>query len=78
VFAIRKLPPDVQLLARSVYYDAIRFAFIASALFATCALLASIGLTGQRLTRDCKRTEGDNNTWNEDASKPDVTIAENV
>ncbi|KAF2866133.1 major facilitator superfamily domain-containing protein [Massariosphaeria phaeospora] len=42
VTALRHLPPDVQLAARMVYYDGIRYAFGASTIIAAFAIVASL------------------------------------
>lgn len=51
VFALRGLPPKVQMAVRLVYYDAIKMAFIASTCFAALAVLASMFANGKRLER---------------------------
>ncbi|KAJ5521117.1 Major facilitator superfamily domain general substrate transporter [Penicillium fimorum] len=51
VSAIYDLPPDVQIAARLVYYRGIRLSFMASALFAFIATVASIFTRGKGLER---------------------------
>ncbi|KAJ5190033.1 Major facilitator superfamily domain general substrate transporter [Penicillium cf. griseofulvum] len=51
VSAIYDLPPDVQMAARLVYYRGIRLSFMASALFACIATVASIFTRGKGLER---------------------------
>ncbi|OQD99668.1 hypothetical protein PENVUL_c063G08182 [Penicillium vulpinum] len=51
VSAIYDLPPDVQLAARLVYYRGIRLSFMASAIFAFIATIASIFTRGKGLER---------------------------
>ncbi|KAJ5817423.1 Major facilitator superfamily domain general substrate transporter [Penicillium robsamsonii] len=51
VSAIYDLPPDVQMAARLVYYRGIRLSFMASALFAFIATVASIFTRGKGLER---------------------------
>lgn len=41
VTALRNLPPDIQLKARLVYYDGIRYSFAASTAIAFVAIVAS-------------------------------------
>jgi hypothetical protein len=47
--ALRHLPPDVQLAARFVYYDGLRYAFAASTLITACAVCASFMASATRL-----------------------------
>lgn len=42
VTALRTLPPDIQLKARLVYYDGIRYSFAASTGIAAIAIVASL------------------------------------
>ncbi|KAK7183890.1 hypothetical protein DPSP01_010708 [Paraphaeosphaeria sporulosa] len=42
VIALRSLPPDIQLKARLIYYDGIRYSFAASTGIATVAIVASL------------------------------------
>lgn len=42
VTALRDLPPDIQLKARMIYYDGIRYSFAASTGIAGLAIVASI------------------------------------
>ncbi|KAJ6186739.1 hypothetical protein N7519_008040 [Penicillium mononematosum] len=51
VSAIYDLPPDVQMAARLVYYRGIRLSFMASAIFAFIATVASIFTRGKGLER---------------------------
>lgn len=51
IFALRGLSPRVQHLARLVYYDAIKLAFLASSAFAACSLLASLFANGKALRK---------------------------
>ncbi|KAJ5781339.1 hypothetical protein N7457_006499 [Penicillium paradoxum] len=51
VSAIYDLPPDVQMAARLVYYRGIRLSFMASALFALGATVATIFARGKGLER---------------------------
>jgi len=51
VFALRGLPPAVQLAARHVYFDAIRIAFIASTCFAAAAALSALFANAKALER---------------------------
>jgi len=63
VFALRSLPAEVQVPARIVYYEAIRIAFLASAAFSACAVLASLVANGQGLQRkSCKTVGSDDET----------------
>jgi hypothetical protein len=52
IFALRGLSPHVQHLARMVYYDAIKLAFLASSGFAMCALIASLFANGRSLRKE--------------------------
>lgn len=49
VTALKELPPAIQLLARMVYYDGIRYAFVASTTFAALAVVASLFANGKGL-----------------------------
>ncbi|CAI4216060.1 unnamed protein product [Parascedosporium putredinis] len=49
VTALKDLPPDVQLSARLVYYQGIRYAFAASTAFAGVALIASLFANPRKL-----------------------------
>ena len=51
VFALRGLPPAVQLAARHVYFDAIRIAFIASTCFAAISAFSSLFANAKALER---------------------------
>ena len=53
VTALHDLPPDIQLKARLVYYDGIRYSFAASTAIAGVAIVASFFAfnTGLRSTR---------------------------
>jgi hypothetical protein len=51
VSAIYDLPPDVQMAARLVYYRGISLSFMASAIFAFIATVASIFTRGKGLER---------------------------
>ncbi|KAJ6159441.1 hypothetical protein N7497_003978 [Penicillium chrysogenum] len=51
VSAIYDLPPDVQMAARLVYYRGIRLSFMASAIFAFIATIASVFTRGKGLER---------------------------
>ncbi|RDI82886.1 Plasma membrane iron permease [Venturia inaequalis] len=51
VFALRGLPPTVQLAARHVYFEAIGIAFIASTCFAAISFLASLFANAKSLER---------------------------
>lgn len=51
VDAIRKLPPETQLLARHVYYEAIRLSFVASTAVALVGLVAALFTKGKGLDR---------------------------
>jgi hypothetical protein len=42
VSAIRTLPPDVQLAARQVYYDGLRYSFATSTAVAAAAVCAAL------------------------------------
>ncbi|OCL13144.1 MFS general substrate transporter [Glonium stellatum] len=42
VTALKALPPEIQLNARLVYYDGIRYSFLASTVFAAIAIVASL------------------------------------
>lgn len=42
VTALRNLPPDIQLKARLIYYDGIRYSFAASTVIAGIAIVASL------------------------------------
>ena len=54
VDALKELPPDVQLKARMIYYDGIRYSFAASTGFAVIAIVASLAARahGLRKTSD--------------------------
>lgn len=43
------LPPDIQLSARSVYYEGLRYSFAASAVIAAVGVCASLALNGRGL-----------------------------
>ncbi|KAI2613233.1 major facilitator superfamily domain-containing protein [Hypoxylon sp. NC1633] len=49
--AIRDLPPDIQLKARMVYYDGLRYSFAASTAFAVIAFCAAMCANGTGLRR---------------------------
>ncbi|KAI1403960.1 MFS general substrate transporter [Hypoxylon fuscum] len=49
--ALRELPPDVQLRARMVYYDGLRYSFAASTAFAIVAFLAAMCANGRGLRK---------------------------
>ncbi|KAI1499953.1 major facilitator superfamily domain-containing protein [Biscogniauxia marginata] len=51
VEALRELPADIQLKARMVYYDGLRYSFAASTAFAVIAFCASLFANGQGLRR---------------------------
>jgi hypothetical protein len=51
VSAIYTLPPDIQLVARHVYYDGIRLAFATSAGFGFVATVAALFAKGRGLRR---------------------------
>lgn len=54
VTAIGDLPPEVQAVARAVYYSGIRYSFIASAASAGIAIVASLFLHGRGLRSTSK------------------------
>jgi len=49
VTALRSLPPDTQMKARLVYYDGMRYSFIASTVIAAVAIAASLFAHNSRL-----------------------------
>ncbi|KAK3326031.1 major facilitator superfamily domain-containing protein [Apodospora peruviana] len=49
VTAIKTLPPDIQLKARLVYYDALRYSFAASTIVAALGVLAALFANGRGL-----------------------------
>jgi hypothetical protein len=49
VSAIRDLPPDVQLAARHVYYDGLRYAFAASTAVAALSFVSALFAKGSGL-----------------------------
>ncbi|KIW17245.1 hypothetical protein PV08_04436 [Exophiala spinifera] len=51
VSVLKKLPPDVQLAARHVYYTALRYAFIANTAVAAIALVSAFFAKGKSLHR---------------------------
>ncbi|KAK2789486.1 hypothetical protein FQN52_006014, partial [Onygenales sp. PD_12] len=51
VLAIGKLPTDVQMAAREVYYDGIRLSFAASAAFGLVATVSALFARGRGLSR---------------------------
>lgn len=51
VDALRNLPPDVQLIARHVYYDGIRYAFAASTVVAVLGIFSSLFANGKGLRK---------------------------
>ncbi|PGH26773.1 hypothetical protein AJ80_01537 [Polytolypa hystricis UAMH7299] len=52
VLAIRKLPPDIQMAARLVYYDGIKLSFAASAGIALIACISALFAKGRGLSRE--------------------------
>jgi len=55
VDALRQLPPDVQLKVRLVYYDGLRYSFIASTAFAGIAIVAALFANGKGFQRKTTR-----------------------
>ncbi|KAI1073795.1 major facilitator superfamily domain-containing protein [Whalleya microplaca] len=51
VEALRELPPDVQLKARIVYYNGLRYSFAASTAFAVIAICAAMCASGKGLRK---------------------------
>ncbi|KAI0594713.1 major facilitator superfamily domain-containing protein [Biscogniauxia sp. FL1348] len=51
VEALRELPPDVQLKARLVYYEGLRYSFAASTAFAVIAICATLFASGHGLRK---------------------------
>ncbi|KAI1630574.1 major facilitator superfamily domain-containing protein [Biscogniauxia mediterranea] len=51
VEALRELPPDVQLKARMVYYEGLRYSFAASTAFAVIAICATLFANGYGLRK---------------------------
>lgn len=51
VDALWALPPDLQLRARLVYYDGLRYAFAASTAAAAVAVVASLFATATKMRR---------------------------
>ncbi|KAI1494858.1 major facilitator superfamily domain-containing protein [Biscogniauxia mediterranea] len=51
VEALRDLPPDVQLKARMVYYEGLRYSFAASTAFAVIAICATLFANGHGLRK---------------------------
>ncbi|KAL7622434.1 hypothetical protein AAE478_007939 [Parahypoxylon ruwenzoriense] len=49
--ALRELPPDIQLKARMVYYEGLRYSFAASTAFAVISLCAAMFANGQGLRK---------------------------
>lgn len=47
--AIKTLPPDIQLKARMVYYDGLRYSFATSTAFAVLAVVAALFANGRGL-----------------------------
>lgn len=54
VTALKDLPEAIQLPARMVYYDGIRYAFAASTVFAVLAIVASLFANGKGLRQTHK------------------------
>lgn len=52
--AIRDLPPDIQLKARLVYYEALRYSFAASTAVAATAVCAALFANGRGLRSTTK------------------------
>jgi len=52
VSVLKDLPPEVQGLAREVYFEALRYAFLASTGVALVALISAFFARGRRLDRD--------------------------
>ncbi|TVY75718.1 putative transporter [Lachnellula suecica] len=52
VSVLKKLPPEIEGLAREVYFEALKYAFLASAGFALIALISGFFARGRRLDRD--------------------------
>lgn len=52
ISAIKTLPPDVQEIARQVYFEAIRYSFIATTVIASVAFIAALFARGRDLNRD--------------------------
>ncbi|KAI0104481.1 MFS general substrate transporter [Daldinia grandis] len=48
---LRELPPDIQLKARMVYYDGLRYSFTASTVFAIIAFCAALCANGRGLRK---------------------------
>jgi len=51
VSILRDLDPEIQDIARRVYFEALRYAFLASTAWAALALVAAFFAKGQRLDR---------------------------
>jgi hypothetical protein len=51
VAVLRDLDPEVQGIARRVYFEALRYTFLASTAWAAVALFAALFARGQRLDR---------------------------
>lgn len=51
---LKELSPEVQSIARHVYYDALRYAYIANTAITAIALIASLFARGKSLQRDQK------------------------
>lgn len=49
VSALKDLPPDLQLKARLVYFDGLRYSFAASTAVAVIAVIASLFASGRGL-----------------------------
>lgn len=52
VSVLKTLPPEVQGLAREVYFEGLRYSFLASAGIALLALVSGFFARGRRLDRD--------------------------
>jgi hypothetical protein len=51
ITALRTLPPDVQSIARHIYYEALQYTFLANTAVALVALVASFFAQGKGLHR---------------------------
>lgn len=51
VTVIKDLPPDVQAIARQVYYEALKYTFIATTVVTVIALISAFFARGQSLNR---------------------------
>jgi hypothetical protein len=54
ITALKHLSPSIQLAARMVYYEGIRYAFLASTVFAALAFVATLFANGRGLRQTHK------------------------